>query len=73
MSIFEMLIWVVTIVVAVYLIIGVYHLIKLINLKLPEYLNESGVTKQIHVKVGLWLIVIYIVGMLITMVVSAFV
>ena len=73
MSIFEMLIWVVTIVVAVYLIIGVYHLIKLINLKLPEYLNESGVTKQIHVKVALWLIVIYIVGMLITMVVSAFV
>ena len=73
MSIFEMLIWVVTIVVAVYLIIGVYHLIKLINWKLPEYLNESGVTKQIHVKVGLWLIVIYIVGMLITMVVSAFV
>lgn len=73
MSIFEMLIWVVTIVVAVYLIIGVYHLIKLINLKLPEYLNESGVTKQIHVKVGLWLIVIYIVGMLITMVASAFV
>lgn len=73
MSIFEMLIWVVTIVVAVYLIIGVYHLIKLINLKLPEYLNESGVTKQIHVKVALWLIVIYIVGMLITMVTSAFV
>ena len=73
MSIFEMLIWVVTIVVAVYLIIGVYHLIKLINLKLPEYLNESGVTKQIHVKVALWLIVIYIVGMLITMVASAFV
>ena len=73
MSIFEMLIWVVTIVVAVYLIIGVYHLIKLINLKLPEYLNESGVTKQIHVKVGLWLVVIYIVGMLITMVTSAFV
>ena len=73
MSIFEMLIWVVTIVVAVYLIIGVYHLIKLINWKLPEYLNESGVTKQIHVKVGLWLIVIYIVGMLITMVASAFV
>ena len=73
MSIFEMLIWVVTIVVAVYLIIGVYHLIKLINLKLPEYLNESGVTKQIHVKVGLWLIVIYIVGMLITMVATAFV
>lgn len=73
MSIFEMLIWVVTIVVAVYLIIGVYHLIKLISLKLPEYLNESGVTKQIHVKVGLWLIVIYIVGMLITMVASAFV
>lgn len=73
MSIFEMLIWVVTIVVAVYLIIGLYHLIKLINWKLPEYLNESGVTKQIHVKVGLWLIVIYIVGMLITMVASAFV
>ena len=73
MSIFEMLIWVVTIVVAVYLIIGVYHLIKLINWKLPEYLNETGVTKQIHVKVGLWLIVIYIVGMLITMVASAFV
>ena len=73
MSIFEMLIWVVTIVVAVYLIIGVYHLIKLINLKLPEYLNESGVTKQIHVKVGLWLIVIYVVGILISMVVSAFV
>ena len=73
MSIFEMLIWVVTIVVAVYLIIGVYHLIKLINWKLPEYLNETGVTKQIHVKVGLWLIVIYIVGMLITMVATAFV
>lgn len=73
MSIFEMLIWVVTIVVAVYLIIGLHHLIKLINWKLPEYLNESGVTKQIHVKVGLWLIVIYIVGMLITMVASAFV
>ena len=73
MSIFEMLIWVVTIVVAVYLIIGVYHLIKLINWKLPEYLNESGVTKQIHVKVGLWLIVIYIIGMLVTMVASAFV
>ena len=73
MSIYEMLIWVVTIVVAVYLIIGVYHLIKLINWKLPEYLNESGVTKQIHVKVGLWLIVIYIVGMLFTMAVSAFV
>lgn len=73
MSIFEMLIWVVTIVVAVYLIIGVYHLIKLINWKLPEYLTESGVTKQIHVKVGLWLVVIYIVGMLITMVASAFV
>ena len=73
MSIFEMLIWVVTIVVAVYLIIGVYHLIKLINWKLPEYLNETGVTKQIHVKVGLWLIVIYIIGMLITMVASAFV
>ena len=73
MSIFEMLAWVVTIVVAVYLIIGVYHLIKLINWKLPEYLNETGVTKQIHVKVGLWLIVIYIVGMLITMVASAFV
>lgn len=73
MSIFEMLIWVVTIVVAVYLIIGVYHLIKLINWKLPEYLNETGVTKQIHVKVGLWLIVIYIIGMLITMVASAFI
>lgn len=73
MSIFEMLIWVVTIVVAVYVIIGLYHLIKLINWKLPEYLNESGVTNQIHVKVGLWLIVIYIVGMLITMVASAFV
>ena len=62
MSIFEMLIWVVTIAVAVYLIIGVYHL-----------LSESGVTKQIHVKVALWLIVIYTVGMLIAMVVSAFV
>ena len=73
MSIFEILIWVATIVVAVYLIIGVYHLIKLINWKLPEYLNETGVTKQIHVKVGLWLIVIYIIGMLITMVASAFV
>lgn len=73
MSIFEMLAWVVTIVVAVYLIIGVYHLIKLINWKLPEYLNETGVTKQIHVKVGLWLIVIYIIGMLVTMVASAFV
>ena len=73
MSIFEMLTWVVTIVVAVYLIIGVYHLIKLINWKLPEYLNETGVTKQIHVKVGLWLIVIYIIGMLVSMVASAFV
>ena len=73
MSIFEMLAWVVTIVVAVYLIIGVYHLIKLINWKLPEYLNETGVTKQIHVKVGLWLIVIYIIGMLVSMVASAFV
>ncbi len=72
MSIFEMLIWVVTIVVAVYLIIGVYHLIKLINLKLPEYLNESGVTKQIHVKVGLWLIVIYTVCDLLVMLASPF-
>ena len=73
MSIFEMSIWVVTIVVAVYLIIGVYHLIKLINWKLPEYLSESGVTKQIHVMVVFWLIVIYVVGMLIAMVTSAFV
>ena len=46
MSIFEMLIWVVTIVVAVYLIIGVCHLIKLINWKLPEYLTESGITNK---------------------------
>ena len=57
MSIFEMLIWVVTIVVAVYLIIGVYHLIKLINWKLPEYLSESGVIKQTHVKVGVWMVI----------------
>ena len=72
MSIYEMLVWVVGIVVAVYLIIGIYHLIKLINWKLPEYLNESGVTKQKHVKVALWLIVVYTVCDLLLMLSSPF-
>lgn len=72
MSIYEMLVWVVAIVVAVYLIIGVYHLIKLINWKLPEYLSEAGVTKQNHVKVALWLIVIYTVCDLLVMLASPF-
>ena len=72
MSIYEMLVWVVAIVVAVYLIIGVYHLIKLINWKLPEYLSEAGVTKQNHVKVALWLIVVYTVCDLLTMLASPF-
>ena len=72
MSIYEMLIWVVAIVVAVYLIIGIYHLIKLINWKLPEYLSEAGVTKQNHVKVALWLIVVYTVCDLLTMLASPF-
>lgn len=72
MSIYEMLIWVVAIVVAVYLIIGVYHLIKLINWKLPEYLSEAGVTKQNHVKVALWLIVVYTVCDLLVMLASPF-
>ena len=72
MSIFEMLIWVVAIVVAVYLIIGVYHLIKLINWKIPESLNEADVTKQIHVKVALWLIVVYTVCDLLVMLASPF-
>lgn len=72
MSIFEMLVWVVAIVVAVYLIIGVYHLIKLINWKIPEYLNEADVTKQIHVKVALWLIAVYTVCDLLVMLASPF-
>ncbi|WZX10442.1 hypothetical protein ACP1_0153 [Aeromonas phage ACP1] len=72
MSIYEMLVWVVAIVVAVYLIIGVYHLIKLINWKLPEYLSEAGVTKQNHVKVALWLIVIYTICDLLVMLASPF-
>lgn len=72
MSIYEMLVWVVAIVVAVYLIIGVYHLIKLINWKLPEYLSEAGVTKQNHVKVALWLIVVYTVCDLLVMLASPF-
>lgn len=72
MSIYEMLVWVVAIVVAVYLIIGVYHLIKLINWKLPEYLSEAGVTKQNHVKAALWLIVVYTVCDLLVMLASPF-
>ncbi|UIS25043.1 hypothetical protein PQC65_gp105 [Aeromonas phage pAEv1810] len=72
MSIYEMLVWVVAIVVAVYLIIGIYHLIKLINWKLPEYLSEAGVTKQNHVKVALWLIVVYTVCDLLVMLASPF-
>lgn len=73
MSILEMLIWLSTAVALAYMIVGTYHLIKLIKLKLSSYLTEAGVTNKFHVELGVWLIVIYVVCKLIDIILSAFV
>lgn len=73
MSILEMLIWLSTAVVLAYMIVGTYHLVKLIKLKLSSYLTEAGVTNRFHVELGVWLIVIYVVCKLIDIISSAFV
>lgn len=73
MSILEMLIWLSTAVVLAYMIVGAYHLVKLIKLKLSSYLTEAGVTNRFHVELGVWLIVIYVVCKLIDIISSAFV
>ena len=73
MSILEMLIWLSTPVVLAYMIVGTYHLIKLIKLKLSSYLTEAGVTNRFHVELGVGLIIIYVVCELIDIILSAFV